>query len=76
MYQRLFLPTSIEGLLSFLLNPLPHKKTRHLSQASLWLVCWLIICEVLHKLDHLFHHKLPLSLYHPGHLFLVWLPCD
>ncbi|KAI9471809.1 MAG: hypothetical protein EXX96DRAFT_490035, partial [Benjaminiella poitrasii] len=38
MHQHLFLPTSTEDLLSFLLNLLPTTKPRQFSKASSWFV--------------------------------------
>ncbi|KAI9476021.1 MAG: hypothetical protein EXX96DRAFT_601795 [Benjaminiella poitrasii] len=76
MHQHLFFPVSIDDLLSFLLNFLPTTKPRQSSEASSWFVRWPIICIILHKLDHLFNHKLPPPLSHPGRPFLTWLSCD
>ncbi|KAI9483978.1 MAG: hypothetical protein EXX96DRAFT_478603, partial [Benjaminiella poitrasii] len=71
MHRRLFLPVPIEDHLSFLLNLLPTTKPRQYSEGSSWFVRWPIICTILHELKHLFHHKLPPSLYHPERQFLT-----
>ncbi|KAI7904758.1 uncharacterized protein BX663DRAFT_431297, partial [Cokeromyces recurvatus] len=44
------IPSTIANPISFFLNQLPLKKPKSLQLTFLWLVCWPMICIILHEM--------------------------
>ncbi|ORE07254.1 hypothetical protein BCV72DRAFT_182187, partial [Rhizopus microsporus var. microsporus] len=59
MHHRLQIPKTIIDPLSLLLNKLPIRKPCSFQTKSFWTIRWLVICAILHELDHLYHEKEP-----------------
>lgn len=72
IHHRLFLPSSIEDPISFLLNLLPLHKPRPTDSHS-WYILWPILCTILHELDYYFHGECPPPPIDPGVKLLKWL---
>ncbi|ORE21780.1 hypothetical protein BCV71DRAFT_173126, partial [Rhizopus microsporus] len=64
VHRRLFMPDTIRGPLSFLLNMLPLRSSVPPNLALTWSQRWPIVCSLLHELDQLHHNKL-ISTKHP-----------
>ena len=73
VHDRLFLPSTIDDPISFLLNLLPLRKPRRPESYASWVVRWPLLCQILHELDHFFHDEFPPPIDDPGQKMLKWI---
>ncbi len=73
VHHRLYMPTSVEDPISFLLNLLPLHKPCRPSNCTSWYTLWPILCTMLHELDYYFHDEFPPDPVDPGLKLLNWL---
>lgn len=73
IFDRLFLPTSIDDPISFLLNfLLPTTKPRSPVLYGSSIVRWPLLCQILHELDYTFHDGYSPPTDDPGQKLLEW----